>query len=416
MSLTISPVRNARGEVIGASKIGRDISARIQAERELQLAHAKVLAASRAKDDFLAMLSHELRTPLNPVLLLASEWARSPELPPRVRADFDGIRRNIELEARLIDDMLDITRLSRGKLLLNLELVNAHTVLRDSINTVRGDMEEKKITLVSNLAAANPMVFADAVRLQQIFWNVLKNAVKFTPKEGTISVETESAKAQLTVRITDTGIGMDTDEINRIFEAFSQGAHVGFGGLGLGLAISRKLIELHHGAIRAASEGKGRGATFVIELPVQPKVRKVVAREKFPSGQMPLPLPEKRPAQDVRILLVEDHEPTRTALVHLLERRNFKVEAAGSLADARRLADAQTFNLLISDIGLPDGSGYELMEEFRKSHAVIGIALTGYGTEQDVNRSHAAGFVTHLTKPVRVESLDRALAAALAKA
>ncbi|HEX9047083.1 MAG TPA: PAS domain S-box protein, partial [Verrucomicrobiae bacterium] len=264
MSLTVSPVRDARGKIVGASKIGRDITERKRAERELQQAHASALAASRAKDDLLAMLSHELRTPLNPVLLLASEWARHRELPPRVRADFDAIRKNIELEARLIDDMLDMTRLSRGKLLLHLEPVHLHTVLRDAITTVQAEVKQKKIALVSNLRAPKCVVFGDAVRLQQIFWNVLKNAVKFTPAEGMISVETALTDAAVTVRINDTGIGMTGEEIQRAFEAFSQGKHVGYGGLGLGLAISQKLIELHHGSIHAQSEGKGRGATFII--------------------------------------------------------------------------------------------------------------------------------------------------------
>jgi PAS domain S-box-containing protein len=407
------PSRDASGKFNGFIGSCMDITAQKLAEIQLASAHHQVLAASRAKDDFLAMLSHELRTPLNPVLLTASEAARNPDLPPRVRADFDAIRKNIELEARLIEDLLDITRVSRGKLLLNLEPVNVHAVLRDAIAKVQEEIDRKRIALIPRLSAEKTTVSGDAVRLQQVFWNVLKNAVKFTPGEGTIFVETENVDSTLAVKISDTGIGMTREDLSRIFEAFSQRAPGSFGGLGLGLAISQKLVELHHGVITADSDGKDRGAAFVIELPLLRQAKKSHAAENVSAGQMPLPWPEKKPAHAIRILLVEDHEPTRAALVSLLVRRNYKVEAAGTLAEARALAKGQDFNLLISDIGLPDGSGYDLMREFRQHSSAAGIALTGYGTEEDVHRSQEAGFITHLTKPVRVESLETALAAAL---
>lgn len=411
VALTISPIRDAGGKIIGASNIARDITERKNYEQKLEASLAREKAANRAKDDFLAALSHELRTPLNPVLLLASDGVRNQDFPPQARMDFDTVRKNIELEARLIDDMLDLTRITRGKLTLDMKPVDVHVALHDAAATVQADIDSKKLGLSLNLAAQMPIVYGDAVRLRQIFWNVLKNAVKFTPANGKISIITRSAsKESLMVVISDTGIGMDQEELRRVFGAFAQGTHH-FGGLGLGLAISRALVELHAGSIRAESEGKGKGATFSIELPVAKNLQE---NEKPASVSPAVPASLKTaPAREIRILLVEDHEPTRASLTHLLSRRNYKVTPVGSLAEARTIVSKKKFNLLISDIGLPDGSGYELMEELRTHSQLKGIALTGYGMEHDVNRSYAAGFVAHLTKPVRIESLDDALTVAL---
>lgn len=412
VSLTISPIRDAGGKIIGASNIARDITERKNYEQKLEASLARERAANRAKDDFLAALSHELRTPLNPVLLLASDAVRNDDFPPQARLDFDTIRKNIELEARLIDDMLDLTRVTRGKLTLDMKPVDIHNALHDAAGTVRADVDLKKIGLTLNLTAKRPVVCGDAVRLRQIFWNVLKNAVKFTPERGKISIETRTLdNGKLLVAIADTGIGMEPKELERVFGAFAQGTHH-FGGLGLGLAISRALVELQGGCIRAESGGKGKGATFLIELPVAKELERcdVPATREIAPATAPV---KKIPARDVRILLVEDHEPTRASLTHLLSRRNYKVTPVGSLAEARSVVGKKKFNLLISDIGLPDGNGCDLMEELRKNSHLKGIALTGYGMEQDVSRSYAAGFAAHLTKPVRMESLDDALSVAL---
>jgi signal transduction histidine kinase len=395
-----------------------DLEARVQERTgELKRAHEEVLAASRAKDDFLAALSHELRTPLNPVLLIASDAAANRDLPPRIRADFDTIRKNIELEARLIDDLLDLTRIERGKILLDKQVLNVHQVLQDAVGQEREEMARKEISLTLKLEAQQALVNGDAVRLQQIFWNLLNNAVKFTPRGGRITVETAVDQINLSIRFSDTGIGMLPEEVARVFDAFSQGTHaegenrVRFGGLGLGLAISEKLVEFHSGKIFARSEGRDKGTTFVVELPL------AVGAEEPPStanGQTPAraePVPAKR--NGIRILLVEDHEPTRTSLARLLVHRMYDVVTAGSVAEARRAANSGDFQLVISDIGLPDGNGYDLMMEFRKRHAVKGIALTGYGMEHDIIRSKNAGFALHLTKPVGIQSLETALSAVL---
>lgn len=421
ISLTVSPIKDDKGRIIGASKIVRDITDQKQAERDLERTHQEVLAASRAKDDFLAALSHELRTPLNPVLLLASESSKDPSLAPEVRAQFVTIRNNVEMEAHLIDDLLDVTRISHGKLSLNLALVDVHAVLEESVGVVMQDLKNKQLRLIKDLKLEKAVVNGDAVRLQQVFWNLLKNAIKFTPEQGAITISTRSRGTdKLEVAITDTGIGLLDDELGRIFEAFAQGEHAGrdkvhrFGGLGLGLAIGRKLVEAHSGSIEARSAGRDQGSTFIVTLPLATQPAPMIASQKNSAG--PSHPPINGSGKDTRILLVEDHEPTRTALANLLARRHYNVKTAASLSEARMLAGQHQFELLISDIGLPDGSGIELMNELRSRNASLqGIALTGFGMEEDIARTRNAGFASHLTKPIRVQSLEAALAAAAVK-
>jgi PAS domain S-box-containing protein len=417
ISLTVSPIKDSSGKIVGASKIGRDIMQQKQAERELERAHKEAVAASRAKDDFLAALSHELRTPLNPVLLLASDSAENPELPEEIRAQFTTIRNNVELEARLIDDLLDITRITHGKLSLNTGWVDVHAVLKEAIATVQSELNQKQVSLSLKLAEGKSAMNGDIVRLQQIFWNVLKNAVKFNTEGGKITVETSfiADGEKIAVKIIDTGIGLTAQEISRIFNAFSQGDHAGnedshhFGGLGLGLTISRMLVELHSGIIYAMSDGRGQGATFVVELPL------VQANKNSGSFAPSDPLIKNgtqaclNKKSGMRILLVEDHEPTRTTLKNLLTRRDYTVMAASSVTEARAIARQEKFDLVVSDIGLPDGNGYILMSELRDNFGLKGIALTGYGMEQDMIRGQNAGFVAYLIKPVRVECLEKAL-------
>ena len=416
VSLTVSPIRDAQGKVVGASQIARDITERKRAERELERAHRDMMAASRAKDDFLAALSHELRTPLNPVLLLASESAEDPALPEHVRAQFRTIRHNVELEARLIDDLLDITRIAHGKLSLNMAVVDVHELLKEALATVRSELDHKGISLTLELEAEHSAVEGDAVRLQQVLWNVLKNAVKFTAIGGRIDIGTRAnaGTGELVISITDNGIGLTDRDISRIFEGFTQGEHAAvfgshrFGGLGLGLTISRKLLELHGGSIQASSAGRNQGSTFTIKLPLAPRL----ADEATPLhvGASSRRTAKCRRAAALKILLVEDHEPTRITLASLLTRRGYQVKSAASVAEARALAAEQQFHLLISDIGLPDGNGFDLMKELRiRDNSLQGIALTGYGMEQDIAASRNAGFGGHLTKPVRVQSLEEAL-------
>ncbi|MHA3773272.1 PAS domain S-box protein [Verrucomicrobiota bacterium sgz303538] len=375
----------------------------------LQLAAAKedAEAASRAKDDFLAALSHELRTPLNPVLILTSELERSDELAPSVRQDFAMIRKNVELEARIIDDLLDLTRITHGKLQMRARPADAHTLIRHAVEVVRPELDAKQLVLAVELSADDHTVSGDPVRLQQVFWNVLKNAVKFTPPGGTITVRSRNTDGQkLLVQISDTGIGISEEDLPRVFEAFVQGGGVGthlFGGLGLGLTISKRIIDLHHGRIWAESAGRGAGSTFSIELPLTTG-KPVEAAPISTDGAKVAPS-----TTGSRILLVEDHDPTRETLTRLLIRQGYRVSSADTVAAARALAESNQFDLVVSDIGLPDGNGQELMVELHQKYGLTGVALSGYGMEDDIKRSLASGFAVHLTKPVDMQALRRAI-------
>jgi PAS domain S-box-containing protein len=415
VSVVYVPERGLDGAVIGFIGLKSDITARKKSAMELEHARDEALAASRAKDDFVAALSHELRTPLNPILLLSSEAAIDQEIPEKTRAIFEVIRKNVELEAHLIDDLLNITRISRGKMVLEKRPVDVHTVIADAVANVAAEIDAKHLNLKQELKATNPMVLGDAVRLQQVFWNVLKNAVKFTPEGGSIRLATAvvAESSSLEIRISDSGIGMLEPEIERIFDAFTQGDHAGeggshrFGGLGLGLAICQMLVHSHSGSIHAVSDGMGKGATFIIRLPSEE-----VGSER---SALPHPIEIQGPAdpQTLHLLLVEDHAPTRSALIHLLSRRRYQIQAAGTIKEACELAAQNKYDLLISDIGLPDGNGYQLMEELARLYGMKGIALSGYGMEKDLNRSEEAGFVLHLTKPVQIQSLEQAIQTAM---
>jgi PAS domain S-box-containing protein len=422
------PVRDEQGRIVRWFGTCTDINDRrmmqdenlqmIERERAARLASE---TAGRMKDDFLATLSHELRTPLNPVLLLASDAAANKNLPDHVRADFETIAKNIALEARLIDDLLDLTRITKGKMALTMAPTDLHAVLQDALEIIASDVKAGEIILVTKLTALNANVIGDAVRLQQVFWNILRNAVKFTPKGGSINVSTSLTveDEHIEIRIADSGMGMSTEEVGRLFNAFVQGDHAGnsgshrFGGLGLGLAISRMLVELHSGRISGASEGAGKGAIFTVQIPLAKP-----SQTRKPSDtemQMMKPAVNKN-SRPTRILLVEDHEPTRRSLAQLLIRRHYEITEAGSVLEALAAANRQKFDLLITDIGLPDGDGYQLMRTLLQSSDVKGIALTGYGMESDIEKSRQAGFATHLTKPIRIQALDAALASAAAVA
>ena len=391
----------------------RESETRVRALFEsAEAARLSAEAATRAKDDFLATLSHELRTPLNPALLLATSLADDATLPPNVREDIDVIAKGIALQAQLVDDMLDITRITTGKVRFDLRPIDAHVALRNAYEVVRADARERQIEITLDLAAPHNCIKADAVRVQQIFWNVLKNAVKFTPPGGAITVRTRNpveSGGSFLVEIADTGVGIEPEMLGKVFDAFIQEEHHGahrFGGVGLGLAITRRLVEAQNGKIRAESAGRNRGTTFHIELPLEPEAALRVAKEVAP----PLPSAPLQVAR--RILLVEDHEQTRATLGQLLERHGHSVAGVATAAAAREVAAARACDLVISDLGLPDSDGHALMAELRDAYGLPGIALSGYGTDDDVKRSLASGFFTHLTKPVDIHALEAAIAAA----
>jgi signal transduction histidine kinase/DNA-binding response OmpR family regulator len=365
--------------------------------KSAQKARAESDRANRAKDSFLAMLSHELRTPLTPVLTSVLALEQTEDLPPELRASLQMIRRNVELEARLIDDLLDLTRISKGKVQLSVEKVNAHSLLQNAVEICQADIEKKHLNLRTEFAAEKVSLEADPARLQQIFWNLIKNAVKFTPEGGYLDIRTENVDEELRVQVSDTGMGIDAETIPKIFNAFEQGDRSQLGGLGLGLAISKALVETHHGTLTAASPGPGKGATFTAAFPL------AESRGAANSAAVPA-VPAVR--KTMRVLLVEDHEDTNRSLTQLLRRRGYYVHAAHSVQSALAAAAQEQFDVLVSDIGLPDGSGIDLMGKLRGDHRIFGIALTGFGMEDDLRKSHEVGFHHHLVKPVDLNRLD----------
>jgi len=362
-------------------------------------------SASAAKDHFLAILSHELRTPLNPVFGILSALEGRNDLPPDVSEDLHVMRRNLELEARLIDDLLDLTRIVKGNIPLQQKPTDLHQLIHSVCRTCLAEIQRKGLKIEFQLEAKDHHVLGDATRLQQVLWNLLNNAIKFTPESGRIIFKTsKSEHGRLKIQVTDTGRGIDPEAMAKIFHPFEQGESnisAQFGGLGLGLAISKAIVDAHGGEIQASSRGLGQGATFEVTLPLTdtPEHQTAVV-SKTPAESASLGL---------RILLVDDHEDTREIMSRLLSLRGHRVEKADCCAAALALAASQEFDLLVSDLGLPDGSGHDLMAEIKAKYQLKGIALSGYGMEADIKRSEEAGFAVHLTKPVDLSALEAAM-------
>lgn len=406
---------NGLPALIGA---GFDITSRKQEEdtlraSEARLAEAKDVAeaANRAKDQFLAVLSHELRTPLTPVLASTSSLQNGATSPDEAKESLEMIRRNVELEARLIDDLLDLTRLSWGKLELRPQTIQVAQVLRHTIEICANDIAAKGLKLQVDLGQGHWWLRADPQRLQQVFWNLLNNAAKFTPTGGQVAVRVAAPCPDdecVTVEVADTGIGIAPDVLPRIFGAFEQGSRLvtkQFGGLGLGLAITKAVVELHGGTITAHSEGLGRGATFRVVLPT-------VATPQE-TADAAAPEAPKTAGRRARILLVEDHVDTAKVMSRILHAAGHTVRVADSVHSGLRAATEEPFDLVLSDLGLPDGSGLDLMRQLREMDGLKGIALSGFGMDEDIARSRSAGFSEHLTKPVSIDKLEAAIARVL---
>ncbi|HZK76420.1 MAG TPA: ATP-binding protein [Candidatus Kapabacteria bacterium] len=370
-----------------------------EAKEKAEKSERDLASANQAKDRFLAMLSHELRTPLTPVLA-AIETLLSERVPEELRPWFEIIQRNVELEARLIDDLLDLTRVSKGKLQLRIETVDIHVLIPQVLGIYREELREKKIRLVSHLETRTPLVKGDPARLQQIFWNLIKNAIKFTPEGGTITVRTSGLENhRVSIEVKDTGIGIEPDMLGRIFEEFEQAGEPGktMGGLGLGLTISKQLAEAQGGTIAARSEGKGKGSSFTVELA---STNEPIEQPKRRTGE-----PDAQSGTKQKILLVDDHIDTSNVVRMLLERQGYEIVTAYSAAEALRLIAGTPVDLIISDIGLPDESGLEMLPKMRKLSSAPAIALSGFGSDDDIQRSYEAGFQEHVTKPFKIHKL-----------
>jgi PAS domain S-box-containing protein len=400
--VVITALRSESGELRGFSKVTRDLSDQIRT-REIEAEKMAAVKANEAKDEFLAKLSHELRTPLTPALAAADFMAENiSELPEKFSSEIHVIRRNVRLEARLIDDLLDLTRVSTGKIELHPQRIDGHAVIRDALAIARSDIHRKKLAMTTDWTAKEHFLWADPVRLEQVFWNLINNAVKFTPAGGEIRIQTWNEEGQFHFAVTDTGIGIDPNRQKSLFTAFDQGERGisrRFGGLGLGLTICKNLVELHGGLIQVSSRGRSLGTTATVSLKAYLGPEVVAKRDTQ--------LPER--TTRLRILLVEDHEDTRRVLARLLSRLGCEMAIAGTVAEAVKLIRSQPFDAVLSDIGLPDGAGYDVITEAKRLQDLKGIALTGYGMSEDVRRSKEAGFDWHLTKPVDASELRTVL-------
>lgn len=370
------------------------------ATAERRRAQEEAEAANRAKDRFLATLSHELRTPLTPVLALSSVLEQSTTLPVEARAQMEVVRRNAELEARLIDDLLDLTRISRGKLHVASGPVALSDALENVLEICQREAASQGVLIEREGPLADVIVRADPARLRQILWNIVKNAVEFTPRGGRILLRTTTmGPNRVAVEVRDTGAGIEPSELGRIFEPFEQ-AGPRTRGLGLGLSISRALAEAQGATLTASSGGLGRGATFRLEMEAIPGIAAV---RSAPAAARPFHLESRR------ILLVEDHADTLRAARALLAELACEVVSARTVREALAAAQAQPFDLVLSDLGLPDGNGLELMAHLRDRYGLSGIAVTGYGMEEDLRRSREAGFIDHLVKPITFARLESAI-------
>lgn len=380
----------------------------VSEQKRAEVAHARLEEAERAtrdanvaKDRFIASLSHELRAPLAPLLAAVSGLARSGLSAERQAGLLEIIRRNALREARLVDDLLDVSRIASGKIELRLGVVDLHAVTREAAEMLAQDATARRQTLSLDLEAFRHHVNGDAARLRQVFANLLRNAVKFTQEGGNITVRSWNHENRVAIEVSDDGVGINRDALARIFEYFEQAeGPASPGGLGLGLAISRGLVDLHGGKIAAHSAGRGRGARFVVELTAL-AAGVTALREESPARR-----PAKRASRSHgdEILVVEDEPDLAEALLSVLQSEGYRVRTV-STAHAALAADLDNVRVVISDLGLPDLDGRLLVEKLKANHDLKAIALSGYGTEADVRSSQAAGFDQHLTKPVEVEVL-----------
>lgn len=394
---------------ITAMALSAGMAERRRIEEELQQQKSIVETANRTKDHFLAMLSHELRTPLTPVVSALESLETEPMQTEDGKSALAMIRRNIELETQLIDDLLDFTRIARDKMQLRFVPVDTHQAITNVVEICRAEARSKRLHIHLNLRAKSFHVTADAAKFQQIIWNLLKNAIKFTPEEGDVIISSDNpSETVFTFSVRDSGIGMEPEVMQRIFDPFEQGNRSfehRLGGLGLGLAISKSLAQAHGGTLTAQSEGRDRGSTFICSMPTlsAAEVATVPSRGNREASH-----------HSLKILLVDDHEDTCAALEKLLVRRGHLVAATHNLRSAMEAAVRNKFDLLISDVALPDGTGLDLMMRLRAISNIPGIAISGFGNNGDIERSLRAGFSEHLIKPIKLEKLEAAIERAIA--
>jgi PAS domain S-box-containing protein len=415
VSLSVSPITDRTGRVIGGAKIARDITLRkhFDAEREELLAKeraARTIAetANRAKDAFLAMISHELRTPLSPIVAWARMLRRGMLDAEKSQYALGTIERNAQAQAQIIDDLLDISRIVAGKLRLQLTSVDLSAVIDAAIEVVRPAADAKGIQLLAVLDSEARMVTGDPARLQQVIWNLLSNAIKFTPNGGRVHIVLERVDSQIEIAVSDTGRGIPAEFLPHVFERFQQaetGSTRSYGGLGLGLAIVRHIVELHGGTVVAQSAGEGEGATFRVKMHRRILESPAVEPERRPPTLDRVPTDDCHPRLDgLRILVVDDEPDSNEAVRTLLVSCGAEVRVASSAAQGLEELQRWTPDLIVSDIGMPGEDGYAFLAKVRARPRELGripaIALTAYATVDDRVRIFSVGYQVHIVKPV----------------
>jgi PAS domain S-box-containing protein len=428
ISLTVSPVRNDAGQVIGASKIARDISERRRideqtraatAEREALLeseraARAEAEKLSAMKDEFLATLSHELRTPISAIL----GWAQLLKRPGRTEADLalghDTIERNARIQAQLIEDLLDMSRITSGTVRLDVQTVQPLGFIEAAIETLRPAADARGVRVEVVLDPKAGPIRGDPSRLQQVVWNLLSNAIKFSSKGGKVQIALSRINSHVEIVVVDTGMGIKPEFLPHVFERFRQAdasTTRTYGGLGLGLAIVQRLVELHGGLVRAESAGPGRGATFTVVLPVAVMSRdQAFDGPRAPASASPPEAFGDLDLSGIRILVVDDEPDARDLIQRVLTECKAQVFTAASAPEALNALDSSQADILISDIGMPGVDGYELLRHVRarapdRRGDIPAIALTAFARSEDRTRALRAGFLVHVAKPVEASEL-----------
>lgn len=432
VSVTISPIYDAQGRIIGASKIARDITAQKRLEADLQERNEQIhvqneelemqneelaaqneelAEADRRKNEYLAMLAHELRNPLAPVLNSVHILRSRSLADPALHRHTEIIHRQVRHMARLLDGLLDVSRLSRGAVLLRREHLDLGTLVNNAVRDLEDYIEERGHELSVHVPAGPVFVEGDPVRLDQVVTNLVNNAAKFTGPGGSIRVTVEVEGSHALFRVKDTGIGIDRRLLPRIFDLFTQadqGLARAQGGLGVGLTIVRSLVELHGGSIEARSPGPGQGSEFIVRLPLYPSKTRT---EKTGSLRGPAASP---PGRVRRVLIVDDNRDGADTLAELIGEWGYEARTAYDAVAALDLAAEQHPEVVLLDIGMPEMNGYEVAAALRAIPGMDGVALvavTGYGTEEDRRRARDAGFDAHLVKPVDPEEVRQLLQA-----
>lgn len=409
-TFSYTPIWQESGTVGGIFIAVHETTQKILSERreralrmEAQAAKVSAERANQLKDQFLAILSHELRSPLNPILGWATMLLSRELDPVTTRRALEAIERNARLQAQMIDDLLDVSRILRNKLVLDTAPVNLIPIIEEALETVQAAAIAKTIHIQTQFDQTPLQVLADANRLKQVIWNLLSNAVKFTPPEGQITVHLEYEDTSALVRVIDTGKGIAADFLPQVFEQFQQADRTTtrlFGGLGLGLAIAKQIVDMHGGSIQATSSGVNQGATFTVRLPLTANSLRAAKPNDASITDKSL--------NGIHVLVIEDDDDNRTMLTFTLELYGAEVTAASSASDALDCLSHHHPDLLISDIGMPEMNGYTLIQHIRdipQAKHIPAIALTAYVSEGDRQHALAAGFQEHLPKPIQPNQL-----------